>query len=141
MRDFSTPRVYIFSAHKASQGSIANHFDHCDLSCDLALAGFPFRECEGSYKGVREKSYIVTGAAAGPTVHGLARLHKQESYLVVTEHDRTAYLVDPASGYHTHLGRFVAYGDTEPECDAWTLCDGVYFVVTPTAGPDLPEGL
>jgi len=138
---FSTPRVYIFSAYKANQGAHRNHMDHCDLSCDLALAGFPYRECEGSYKGVREESFIVTGRLAGPTVRALARLHTQESYLLIAEYDRTAYLVDPLSGYHTHLGRFTAHGPNEPDCDGWTLCDGIYYVVNPTNGVDLPEGL
>ena len=141
MRDYSTPRTFILSAYKTKgRNPHADHMDHCDLSCDLALAGFPFRECQGSYKGKTEEAFVVIGALAGPTVRELARLHKQESYLVIAENDRTAYFVDPETGYHTHAGRFVTHGAEEPLTDGWTRVEDTYFTIEPTKGVDLPEG-
>jgi hypothetical protein len=141
MRDFSTPRTYILSAFIAGASTETNERRHDDLVADLALAGVPFRECEGAYKGVWERSVAVIGASAGNTVAELARRYGQESYLVIAEHDRTAYLVFSDDPIHFHAGRFVAHGPTKPDTEGWTLCDGTYYVIQPTKGPDLPEGL
>lgn len=139
MRDFSRPRLYIVSAYRGKNAH-QDHMNHCDLSCDLALAGFPFREVTGEYDGKREASYLVTGVRAGPTVAALARLHEQECYLVIAENDRTAYFVDPRTGYHTHAGKFTCAGNKRPD-GPHTELDGTYWVITPTEGTDLPEGL
>ena len=135
------PRVYIFSAYQATKGDHFNHMNHCDLSADLSLIDNPWQECQGSYKGYQEESFIVTGITAGKAVRALARLYKQETYLVATEHNREAYLVDCETGYHTHVGRLEYAGTTEPDCDAWTLVNGSYFVTRPYGVlQDLPEG-
>jgi len=139
MRDFSTPRTYIVSAY---QGKSAAHdrAAHCELSCDLALEGVPFRACEGNYKGQYEQAFIVVGAEHGAIVRALAQSYNQETYLVIAEHDRTAYLVDTVTGCHKHLGPFRAVGCDQPETDAWTLLDGTFFTTSNTEGVDLPRG-
>ena len=141
MRDFSTPRTYIVSAFLQDASPETNERRHEQLVSDLTKVGFPFRESEGSYKGEWERSLVVVGSNAGEFVRLCAQDYKQESFLVITEHDRTAYFVDPKTGYHTHAGRFVAHGSTKPDTEGWTLCDGAFYVIEPTDGPDLPEGL
>ena len=115
--------------------------DFADCSCDLALSDHPWTIGEGSYKGEREECFIVTGIRAGKTVRALARLYKQESYLVIAEHTRDTYVVDCETGYHKHLGKLVHVGSSEPASDSWTLCGGEYYT-TNNIGPftDLPEG-
>jgi hypothetical protein len=142
MRDHSKPRTYILSAYLHKRTPSQNHAAHCELSCDLALAGFPFQECEGSYKGEREESYLVTSVGAGPTVSALSTHFGQECYIVVSEHDRGAYVVNCATGYHKHVGHLVHVGDSEPDTDGWTKVGGEYYVCD-NVGPftDLPEGL
>jgi hypothetical protein len=135
------PRVYILSAYRDKLGEAINRRNHCDLSHDLLLVDNPWQECEGSYKGQRESSFIVTGITAGKKVRALARLYRQESYLVATEHTREAYIVDCETGYHTHVGRLEYAGDTEPDDDSWTCVDGRYYVTRPYGAlTDLPEG-
>lgn len=139
MRDFSTPRTYILSAYQGlSEAHDLGH--HCDLVADLSLEGIPFRECIGSFEGAREESVIIVGAEHEDIVQSLAESFNQKSYLVVTEHDRTAYLVDTVTGYHKHVGPFRAVGDEAPPGD-WTELDGVYFTTRSTVGVDLPRGL
>ena len=138
---FGTPRTYIVSAYLQGASSETNERRHADLACDIALEGHPFRECEGAYKGTHERSLVVVGALAGDYVRKCARELGQESFLVIAENDRTAYFVNPLTNYHTHAGRFVAHGPTKPDTDGWTLCDGTYYVIQPTTGVDLPDGL
>jgi hypothetical protein len=83
----------------------------------------------------------VVGAENERFVQALAQSYCQESYLVIAEHDRIAYVVDVVTGHHHHLGKFRAVGSEEPACDAWTLLDGVYFVTDGRPGVDLPGGL
>lgn len=144
MRDFSNPRVHIFSAHDKNATNQANEAAAAELLCDLALEGFPFQECLGYYEGQCERSVLVTGQTSGEAVHRLAAAFGQDTYLVVAEHDRAAYLVDVDTGYHKHLGKLVCVGAQIPvdNDDPWTCVDGTYFqtrVVSPLV--DLPEGL
>jgi hypothetical protein len=140
MRDFSTPRTFILSAYQGINP--ADDFRaHADLSFDLAYAGIPFRECEGSYKGAREQSFVVVGVENQFAVETLARKYEQVSFLLIAENDRLAYDVSTETGYHEHLGKFTVAGDEEPACDAWTLVDGVYFTCDGRPGTDLPGGL
>jgi len=141
MKDFGTPRTYIVSAFVKGVSPETNELRHALLVSELTKVGFPFRECEGAYKGGWERSVAVIGANAGEFVLGCAVDYSQESFLVIAENDRTAYFVDPHSEYHTHIGRFVAHGPTKPDTEGWTFCDGTYYVINPTNGPDLPEGL
>jgi hypothetical protein len=115
--------------------------DFADCSADLSLTDHPWVIGEGSYKGEKEEVFIVTGFLAGPTVRALSRLYKQESYLVIAEHDRETYIVDCETGYHKHIGKLVHVGDCEPANDSWTLCGGEYYTSN-NIGPftDLPEG-
>lgn len=136
MRDFSTPRTYILSAHKGTEQDARNH---AELACDLALANAPFKEAEGFYDGKLEQCFVVVGARHGETVARLSREYGQDTYLVIAEHDRAAYLVDPKTGYHTHLGRFGSV-DSVKDCDAWTLVGDTYFTTNGSKGPNLPEG-
>ena len=137
MRDFSTPRTFILSAYKGTAEDATNH---ADLACDLALEGAAFREGEGFYSGKLEQCFVVVGARHGETVARLAREYKQESYLVIAEHDRTAYEVDTKTGFHKCLGKFVAV-DSVKDCEAWTLVDDTYYTTDGRKGVDLPEGL
>ncbi len=142
MKDFSTPRTYILSAHRANHTPSENNAKHCELCAELALEGIPFRIAQGSFNGVFERSVIVLGVEHAQAVEILARSFNQESYLVVAEHDRHAYIVDTQSGYHTHVGKLENVGgeeDGEPEGD-FTYVDGFYFTTDGSAGPDLPEG-
>jgi hypothetical protein len=99
---------------------------------------------KGRFQGVDETSYLVLGAEHGVAVERLAVIFDQHSFLVLTEDDRTAYLVhvnsDKPQGYHQHLGRFVAQGSEEPEGD-FTKHGDTYFQIVPSRGVDLPEGL
>lgn len=140
MRDFKTPRTFILSAYRG-ENAHRDRNANCALSFDLAYAGVPFRACTGSYKGKEEESFVVVGACHQHTVSTLARSYLQESWLTIAENDRTAYLVDTDTFYHTHLGRFTPVGTTKPETDAWTLCDGVYYICDGSPGVDLPEGI
>jgi hypothetical protein len=140
MRDFSTPRTYILSGYRFPPGKHSNAVNHADLSVDLANQGVPFLACEGSFAGHYEQGFIVTGAGNAFKVSTLATLYRQDSFLTITEHDRTAYLVDTATGYHSHLGKFESVGPDQPEGD-WTLLDGTFYTVRATPGVDLPEGL
>jgi hypothetical protein len=138
----SKPRVYVFSAYRSSKNLHQNRMNHADLSCDLALIPNDWQECEGSYKGVKEESFIVTGVTAGKRVRALARLYKQDTYLVATEHTRECYIVDCETGYHTHVGTLEYLGTDEPTCEGWTYVNGCYYSAV-VKGPlvDLPEGL
>lgn len=139
MRDFSTPRTYILSAYRGKHAA-QDRRDHAELSCDLALHGVPFRECEGTFDGKFEQSFVVVGAANERVVKALAIDYGQKCYLVIAEHDRQAYFVDPRSGYHAHAGRFVSVGEQKPSGD-YTLVDGNYFEIVPSSkGSDLPGG-
>ena len=140
MRDFKTPRTFILSAYRSNQPASVNRLNHSELACDLALEGLSFSACEGSFEGEYEQGYVVVGAHATLAIVNLALLYRQDSYLVVAENDRTAYLVDPDTGYHTHIGKFGAVGTLEPDADAWTLLDGTFYTVDPTNGPDLERG-
>lgn len=141
MRDFSTPRTFILSAFKDDNTPEQNHAAHCDLASDLALDGAPHRACEGCYQGTLELGFIVTGAGNQSLVADLAREYGQETYLVIAEHDRIAYLVDTETGFHKHLGKFVSVGDVPPDAASWTHTDGLYFTTDDRTGVDLPEGL
>lgn len=141
MRDTSTPRVYIISAHVKNPTGQSNHSRHCDLAADLALAGVHFTEVSGSFDGVPEAGYLVVGAEHGPTIATLAQHFGQECYLVVAEHDRTAYFVDTETGVHHHAGRWRHAGGEKPDGD-FTELDGEFFTIDSSRrGPDLPEGL
>ena len=144
MRDFSNPRVYILSAHKSGATNQVNEVAAAELVCDLALEGFPFQECLGYYEGQCERSVLVTGQHAGDTVQRLAEAYGQDTFLLVAEHDRAAYLVDVDTGFHKHLGKLVCVGDQIPidNDDPWTCVDGTYFQ-TLVNGPlvDLKAGL
>lgn len=137
----SKPRTYVFSAYRSDQNPHRNAMDFADASCDLALTDHPWTIGEGSYNGEREECFIVTGLLAGKAVRALSQLYKQESYLVIAEHTREAYLVDCETYYHKHIGRLVHVGSEEPECDSWTQCGGEYYT-TEIVGKltDLPEG-
>jgi len=142
MRDFSTPRTFILSAYLGKDAT-KDRAQHCELACDLALEGIPFRECEGSYKQQYEQAFIVVGVENQRAVRELARHYGQETYLCIAENDRTAYLVDCSTNYHTHLGKFHAVGEDEPDAGeglGWTLLDGVFFTTDGAPGVDLPEG-
>lgn len=141
MRDFSTPRTFIFSAERSDYNPHVNSLRTKFLAQSLESSGIPFQEAEGCYEGAYERSFVVSGATHQADVFALAKGFEQDTVLVVAEHDRTAYLADPRTGYHTHLGRFKATGDALPAGDGWTCCDGVYFAVEPTKGVDLPEGI
>lgn len=137
----SKPRTYVFSAYRSDQNPHRNAMDFADCSCDLALTDHPWVIGEGSYNGEREDVFIVTGLLAGKAVRALSQLYKQETYLVIAEHTREAYLVDCETYYHTHVGRLEYAGDTEPDDDSWTLVDGRYYVTRPYGAlTDLPEG-
>ena len=140
MKDFTTPRTFILSAYKGRDASKDLHA-HYELSCDLALEGIPFREARGCYKGQEEQCFVVIGAENQRAVELFARAYDQETYLVIAENDRTAYLVDTQSGYHKHLGKFQSVGAERPEADAWTLVDDNYFTTDGRPGVDLPGGL
>lgn len=129
MKDLSRPRIYILSAYRADASQDENHLATCDLHCDLAGEDYPFQACEGSYEGVTEESFIITGADAESTVAKLAVIYRQESYLVSTEHNRDTYLVDPLTGYHEHIGTLTCIGaeHCEPLEGDWTLVNGVYY--------------
>lgn len=141
MRDFSQPRTFILSAYRASATREANIRAHDELASDLALAGVPFKDCEGCYAGEYEQGYVITGAESQGAVIDLALANEQETYLLIAENDRTAYLVDPATNYHSHLGRFHSVGDALPAGDGWTLFNGTYFTTDNAPGVDLPRGL
>jgi hypothetical protein len=141
MRDFQTPRTFILSAYRATADETVNRRAHCDLAADLALDGVPFREAQGYFEGNTEECFVVTGGYAERVVRLLARHFKQDSFLVIAEHDRTAYLVDTDTGYHTHLGKLVNVGGDKPDAVAWTCVDGDYFTTDGRPGADLPGGL
>jgi hypothetical protein len=147
MRDFTKPRTFIFSAEGAWLDDADNAERTKALRASLELDGIPFSEVLGKYGDTVETSFIVTGASNEKDVAFLAAFWEQHSYLLVAEHDRTAYLVhvnsdDHPAGYHEHLGTLECVGVNEPEgVDGWTRVHGVYYVVTPSDGVDLPEGL
>lgn len=143
MRGYVTkPRVYVFSAYRSDKNLHQNRMNHADLSCDLSLIPNDWKECEGSYKGVKEESFIVTGITAGKRVRALARLYGQETYLVATEHTREAYIVDVETGYHTHIGTLEYIGTEEPTDTDWTCVGGRYYsTVVKGRLTDLPGGL
>lgn len=143
MRDFSNPRVFIFSAHRANATKQANDAATAELACDLALEGFPFTECLGYFEGNTEQCFLVKGSDAQETVERLALAYEQDSVLLVAEHDRAAYLVDTDTGFHRHIGTLVCVGDQLPEdAKAWTRVDGLYFTtVIKGRLTHLPRGL
>ena len=142
MRDFSQPRVFIFSAARG-HNRVLDRRNHCELVADLALYSVPFAECDGHYHGADEQAVVVTGAEHQETVFALAATYHQESVLVVAEHDRQAYLVDPRApkGTWTALGRFRFAGVDRPDGDAWTRTERGYWVADGAPGPDLDGGI
>jgi hypothetical protein len=139
MKDFSRPRTFILSAYKGVDAD-TDARQHSELACDLALDGIPFAECTGTFNGFLEAGFIIVGAESQNYVAQLATEYGQETYLVIAEHDRTAYLVDTTTGYHTHLGRFISLGDTPPIAGDWTLVNDTYYTTDDRPGVDLPEG-
>lgn len=141
MKDFSKPRTFIISAYQHFEGVDVDQQAHVELGEDLASRlGSGFQECTGSYEGQAECGYIVVGAHHQSAVEDLCDVYGQETYLCIAEHDRIAYLVDCATDYHTHLGRFRAAGEVQPDCESWTLLDGTYYITDGSPGVNLPSG-
>ena len=140
------PRTFILSGERACYSEDVNRARSINLLDELETLGVPFAQAQGSFEGVKEVSFVITGRANEDTVLALAITFQQDSYLVIAENDRTAYLVhvnseDYARGYHQHLGRFRCWGDKEPnDGRGWTYLDGFYYDIVPTSGPDLPGG-
>lgn len=142
MRDFSTPRSYVFSAHLATESPKVNAYRHDNLVGDLALAGIQFTECTGHWGGKEETSVLVTGAEHESEVFRLAKDFEQECVLVIAEHDRTCYLAAGERGKWLNIGRLEYLGTERPGLDAWTCVEGAYFAASGTSdGPDLNGGI
>lgn len=147
MRHFTTkPRIYIFSAERSENTDRVNKVATSELSSELALAGIPFREGTGSYKGALEVCFVVAGAEHDSAVLELADRFNQATVLVIAENDRDAYLCHLGNGtpfpagYYEFLGRLEGSA-VEPNADAWTLLDDVFYFAAPRKGVDLPEGI
>lgn len=147
MRDFSTPRTFIFSAELAEHDEKTNQRRTSECGLVLSELGIPFREGLGRFDGAEEACFIVHGASNQDDVFEIASVFGQRFVLVVAEHDRTAYLVpvraldgNQAGVIWRHEGVFRCAGDTEPEGD-YTKVGDLYFNIDETDGPDLEGGI
>lgn len=90
-------------------------------------------QATGSYKGVKEASYIINLDNLSSTnfnnVKDLAKAFNQESILLVN--DNAGYLAELyiiKTGEFVELGHFKPVGAVEPDTEAWTLINGEYYI-------------
>ena len=119
----------VISAELAGNPYDLNDDATADLRRDLERSGLPFQSVLGSYKGSREKGFVVllSGIVAWHTVQLFAHRYDQESVLLVNA-ARSAAL-------HYTDGRIESIGTWGPVSDiagldAWTLASGQYYTVT-----------
>jgi hypothetical protein len=87
---------------------------------DLNYLGVQWKEVEGCYKGVPERSFLIVGDAEGHVLE-FASKYSQESYLFVEADTRVAWLVYHADGRRIRLGRFEECTEAEAKRqDAYT---------------------
>ena len=109
------PRKTIISACLSVNGTHRNARATCELAADLALAGIPFREVVGVYKGVREASFVTWPESDDHSAQllALAVSYGQESILHVHP-DRTAEL-EYVNGARRVIGQFQQVSEAEAE--------------------------
>lgn len=105
-----------------------------ELAAWLDRLGFSWRLAVGSYKGAVEQSVIVdsVGASGVIQLRQLGASYEQECVLVVCD-DGGAYLLPCDGGFAETVGFWHEVGvELALKQEAWTSCDGHWFVVHPT---------
>ena len=103
--------------------------DHAEVKDYLNILGLGFQEVEGSYKGIRERAFMVVGRIHEPLIRRLTKLYKQESYLSVYGDD-FAELIYLSNNDTQGLGYLVEISKEEAhKTDSWTFVPnlGAYY--------------
>lgn len=108
----SKPDFYIMAAN-GKENEFMNELNQLGLS---------YKEVEGSYKGIKERSFIIIDEGIDEAIiEELAQSYKQESYLKVVTENRDALLVFTNGGYSEPIGNFTAVSKDEAlSADAYT---------------------
>ena len=123
----------VFSVAQAGKTQAENVAAAAFVEKELWAARVPFHTCIGCYKGVREISFMLEGRPERiDFARKMAVNYNQESILVSRE-DKMCYLEDPMGATLGYLGRWrqihrSTAGYLEGLGDAWTLCEGEYYV-------------
>lgn len=105
------------------------------LRTDLVRLGLSFSECEGSYNGEKEKSFIVRDTSK-MTVHHLADIYTQECFLRLSPYRQNmhkAYFINTETGEETFAGYFRSVPEdfvTRSKCDYTKDANGTYFIIS-----------
>ena len=101
----------------------------------LELLGLPFKQVDGMYNGVAERSFMLSGEVGQNMALILAELNNQESILLVDDNnDATLVYLRDAAGDKVWreevLGKFVEVDANEAlESTAYSKIDGKYYMV------------
>lgn len=128
--------LFIISAYNANRTPEENAERHIELRNMLINAGLFFSDCEGSYKGVKERSLIVSDAVK-MQAHHYATIYRQESFIRLKPTRDNAYkasFIDTATGIEEEAGIFRSV--TKDVIDQFGLdytqdAGGNYFTIMP----------
>lgn len=114
-------KALVFSVYNSSRPLVENIDQHTALIDDLTNSRIPYVELLGSYKGVQERSILISNADKYIyLVEQLCKLHGQESYLSL-DVDRHAELVYLSDSRRESIGYITAVSETEAKSkDAWS---------------------
>ena len=112
------PKVLIFSCYRADNLEYVNCCNYIELCIRLNKDKIPYKQVDGCYKGLTEKSVVVP-AVYESEVRALCKEYGQESYLSI-DHERHAVL-EYLDGSSESLGYFQPIPAEKLQTyDSWT---------------------
>ena len=127
MRQVNFEPIMIFSVFK-NGGNFLDETDHESIVGLLRERGVKFQQCNGVYKGVKEKSFLVS-AKHRDLILEIAKQYKQES-VMYSGPDRFSFLefLKPGGGT-LPIGTLKQVSKVEAvNYDAYTEIDGTYYI-------------
>jgi hypothetical protein len=116
-----TNNVLIFSGESNNVSAEKNAIRTKEIESALKNAYLDYKKVIGSYKGIKENSFVVLDTdKTRQVVKDLCEVYNQQSFMGI-DSNRQAYLVYMSSGRTEELGRFKAVSESEAlKSEAWT---------------------
>ncbi len=136
--------LYVLSAYVNDESGHYNDQRHKALGYNLKRQGISVSECEGRYKGKKEKSWIIIGSHK-IVAHHYASIYFQECFLRLEPHKDNmykAYAVDVETGDESFAGYFRSFSEsvvTQLDLDYTKDSNGTYFSIWHSDNSDLAE--
>ena len=97
------PHIFIFSVYRTSETKEDNLKNHNSVMKYLSEWGHDPVELIGRYKGVDEKSILITGQKNFDVVKGMCSVYNQETFLE-SNSDRQTDIIDVNTGERKRIG-------------------------------------